>query len=60
MLASILRLESNGQGSPHMWAEHWIIWDDPTIGIKWPFEGTPVLSGKDRQGLILDLAERFE
>jgi hypothetical protein len=37
-----MRLKSNGQGSSHMWAERCIIWDDPTIGIKWPFEGLPM------------------
>lgn len=39
--------------------ERCIIWDDPTIGIKWPLEGTPVLSGKDRQGVTFDRAECF-
>jgi len=32
----------------------------PTIGINWPFDGTPVLSGKDRQGVTFDQAECFE
>ncbi|MBM4126984.1 MAG: dTDP-4-dehydrorhamnose 3,5-epimerase [Nitrospira sp.] len=40
--------------------ERCIIWEDPTIGIKWPFEGTPVLSGKDRQGARFDQAECFK
>jgi dTDP-4-dehydrorhamnose 3,5-epimerase len=34
--------------------ERCIIWDDPTIGIQWPFEGPPVLSGKDQQGTTFD------
>ncbi len=29
-------------------AEGGVMWDDPTIGIEWPLEGTPVLSQKDR------------
>ena len=40
--------------------ERCIIWDDPTIGIKWPLDGTPILSGRDRQGVTLDLAECYE
>lgn len=40
--------------------ERCIIWNDPTIGIKWPFEGTPVLSGKDSLGVLFDRAECFE
>ena len=40
--------------------ERCIIWDDPTIGIKWPFDGLPILSGKDRQGVTFDRAEYFE
>ena len=37
-----------------------IIWDDPTIGVTWPFEGAPILSVKDRQGITFDRAEWFE
>jgi dTDP-4-dehydrorhamnose 3,5-epimerase len=37
-----------------------IIWNDPTIGIKWPFDGTPVLSVKDRQGVTFNRAECYE
>jgi len=40
--------------------ERCIIWDDPTIGILQPFDGTLILSGKDRQAIASDLAERFE
>jgi dTDP-4-dehydrorhamnose 3,5-epimerase len=40
--------------------ERCIVWDDPTIGIKWPLDGTPILSGKDRQGAGFDRAECFE
>lgn len=40
--------------------ERCIIWDDPTIGIRWPLDGAPVLSAKDRQGITFDRAECFE
>jgi dTDP-4-dehydrorhamnose 3,5-epimerase len=33
-------------------------WDDPTIGIKWPLDGEPTLSDKDRASPFLtDIAE---
>jgi len=37
--------------------ERCIRWDDATIGIKWPLEGEPVLSGKDQQGVNLQQAQ---
>jgi dTDP-4-dehydrorhamnose 3,5-epimerase len=40
--------------------ERCLIWNDPTVGIKWPLEGEPMLSSKDRQGVTFDRAERFE
>ncbi|MDH5642517.1 MAG: dTDP-4-dehydrorhamnose 3,5-epimerase [Nitrospira sp.] len=40
--------------------ERCLIWNDPAIGIQWPFDGAPVLSGKDRQGVTLDRAECFD
>ncbi|MFW2133525.1 dTDP-4-dehydrorhamnose 3,5-epimerase [Ectothiorhodospira haloalkaliphila] len=39
--------------------ERCIAWDDADIGIEWPFEGEPLLSGKDREGLPLAQAEVF-
>lgn len=31
-----------------------LAWDDPAVGIAWPFDGTaPILSAKDRQGKAL-------
>ncbi|MCZ8293246.1 MAG: dTDP-4-dehydrorhamnose 3,5-epimerase [Hylemonella sp.] len=39
--------------------ERCIAWDDPAIGIQWPLEGAPVLSGKDRQGQLLAQAEVY-
>jgi dTDP-4-dehydrorhamnose 3,5-epimerase len=40
--------------------ERCIAWDDPAIGIDWPFEGEPSLSAKDKAGVRLADAEVFE
>jgi dTDP-4-dehydrorhamnose 3,5-epimerase len=42
--------------------ERTILWNDPTLGIKWPLigEGIPLLSSKDANGKILAEAEIFE
>lgn len=34
-----------------------IIWNDPTIGIKWPMDINPILSGKDEKAPVLNDAE---
>jgi dTDP-4-dehydrorhamnose 3,5-epimerase len=39
--------------------ERCIIWNDPDIGINWPIDDEPQLSGKDQQGLSLNDAEVF-
>ncbi len=39
--------------------ERSILWNDPTIAIKWPLHGDPLLSSKDRKGLTLRQAEVF-
>lgn len=39
--------------------ERCIACDDPAIGIRWPIEGTPLVSAKDRQGKPLADAEHF-
>ena len=39
--------------------ERSILWNDPAIGIDWPLEGEPVLSGKDRAGSLLADAETY-
>ncbi|MBK1672489.1 dTDP-4-dehydrorhamnose 3,5-epimerase [Ectothiorhodospira shaposhnikovii] len=41
-------------------SERCIAWDDPVLGIQWPFEASPSLSDKDRQGLSLDQADLFD
>lgn len=37
--------------------ERCIAWNDPTIGVRWPLNGDPVLSAKDRLGVQLEAAE---
>lgn len=39
--------------------ERCIAWNDPEIGIAWPLQSDPILSGKDQCGLSLCGAERF-
>lgn len=39
--------------------ERCIAWNDPQLGIRWPYEGEPRLSAKDAQGLTLAVAEVF-
>ena len=35
------------------------MWNDPAIGINWPIDDEPQLSGKDQQGVLLNKAEVF-
>jgi dTDP-4-dehydrorhamnose 3,5-epimerase len=39
--------------------ERTICWDDPEIGIDWPLNEGPLLSVKDRQGVLLRNAEVY-
>lgn len=39
--------------------ERSILWNDPAIGIKWPIDGMPLLSEKDKIGKLLADAEVF-
>ena len=39
--------------------ERCIIWNDPTLGIRWPLEGAPQISAKDAQGVLFAAAELF-
>ena len=39
--------------------ERCIAWDDPNIGIDWHITSNPELSGKDKQGVLLQDAEVF-
>lgn len=48
--------------STDFWAprhERCILWNDPALNIPWPVQGTPILSAKDRAGLLLQQAEVF-
>lgn len=40
-------------------SERSVIWDDPAIGIDWPPESQPLLSGKDADAPRLEAAELF-
>lgn len=40
-------------------SERCIAWNDPMVRIKWPIEGAPVLSDRDRCGVRLEDAEVF-
>ena len=40
-------------------AERCIKWDDPEIGISWPFQGSPLLSQKDTSGVKFSEAQVF-
>ena len=40
--------------------ERSILWSDPAIGIKWPLTTEPVLSAKDRAGVLLAQAEVYD
>lgn len=40
--------------------ERCIAWDDPAIGIQWPLDSLPLLSAKDKQGLLLSQADMFK
>jgi dTDP-4-dehydrorhamnose 3,5-epimerase len=39
--------------------ERCIIWNDATLGIKWPIDGQPIISSKDARGATLQAAEVF-
>ena len=39
--------------------ERSLLWNDPALGITWPLDGEPLLSGKDLQGTLLAAAEVF-
>ncbi len=39
--------------------ERSVLWNDPAIGIQWPLDGEPLLSAKDRAGVLLKDAEVY-
>jgi dTDP-4-dehydrorhamnose 3,5-epimerase len=40
--------------------ERSILWNDPAIGIEWPYKHTPQLSAKDQAAVTLDKADLLE
>lgn len=44
----------------HAPSERSLKWDDPEIGIAWPLDGAPILSGKDADAPTLIEAELFQ
>ncbi|XDK22400.1 Hypothetical protein ABZS17I87_02736 [Kosakonia cowanii] len=41
-------------------AEQTLLWSDPQLAIEWPSEGEPLLSDKDKQGLLFIDAPKFD
>jgi dTDP-4-dehydrorhamnose 3,5-epimerase len=39
--------------------ERSLAWNDPTVGISWPFEEAPALSAKDQKAVSFEDAEVF-
>ena len=40
--------------------ERCVLWNDPDIGIEWPFAGVPLVSEKDSRGVRLNAAQTYE
>jgi dTDP-4-dehydrorhamnose 3,5-epimerase len=40
--------------------ERTIVWNDPTLAIRWPLEGPPIVAEKDRRGAAFAGAEVFD
>lgn len=40
--------------------ERSLLWNDPAVGVEWPYDDDPVLSDKDRDGVPFDQAECYE
>jgi dTDP-4-dehydrorhamnose 3,5-epimerase len=40
--------------------ERSLLWSDPALGIRWPLEGEPIVSDKDRRALPLSSAEVYD
>jgi dTDP-4-dehydrorhamnose 3,5-epimerase len=51
--AEVIYKTTDYYAPPH---ERSILWNDPRIGIDWPFAGEPILSGKDAAAPLLEAA----
>ena len=40
--------------------ERTVVWNDPALNIAWELEGEPIVSAKDKRGVLLRDAETFE
>jgi len=40
--------------------ERTVLWNDPALGIRWPLEGDPIVSDKDRRGSAFRSADFFD
>jgi dTDP-4-dehydrorhamnose 3,5-epimerase len=40
--------------------ERTMAWNDPELKIDWEFDGEPTVSARDKRGILLRDAERFE
>jgi dTDP-4-dehydrorhamnose 3,5-epimerase len=40
--------------------ERTIVWNDSTLGIRWPLDAKPIVSDKDRRGVALRSADVFD
>lgn len=40
--------------------ERSLLWNDPTVDIRWPLVGAPLLAKKDEEGLPFDRADTFD
>ena len=40
--------------------ERTLLWNDPALSIPWPLAGAPVMADKDRRGVPLASAEKFD
>ncbi|HZR58777.1 MAG TPA: dTDP-4-dehydrorhamnose 3,5-epimerase [Terriglobales bacterium] len=44
----------------HPESERTILWNDPQLNIGWQIKGEPIVSAKDRMGVVFSVAEAFE
>ena len=56
-VADVLYKTTNYYAPQH---ERCIHWDDPTLKIEWPLNGSPVLSARDQQGVAFADADLFD